>query len=458
MYKNSSENQTRIIDAPMGAGKTQAAINFINGSSSEKRFIYVTPYLTEVERIIQSCPDRNFVEPERLNKQTPKILDLKHKLKKGANIATTHAMFRFFDDYIMDLCASENYTLILDEVADVIHELDNIKKADLENLWKNYFEVNENGIIRWKNECSDYPSFGSRFSDIKRLVDLGSLADYGSGARLLWLFPAKVFRSFKETYVLTYMFEAQLQRYYYDMCGIHYKYAYVAGDNVDNYHLTDTPQEYNTRYNYRELINIVDEPKLNAIGNGDTALSKNWYESDKKSGGEQLKKLRNNAINFFKHKKVLYQDGEYVTSSSKHNIWTTFSDYKSMLGKGGTFSKGFIPCNARATNEYKERTVVAYLINRFSNRNVFNFFAKQGIKIDDDAYALSEMLQFIWRSGIRDGKHITIYIPSKRMRNLLVKWINENSPQGCSPLVIESPSIAMKKRKMERIEDWEENA
>ena len=43
--------------------------------------------------------------------------------------------------------------------------------------------------------------------------------------------------------------------------------------------------------------------------------------------------------------------------------------------------------------------------------------------MDEDAYALSEMLQFIWRSAIRDGKEIWVYLPSVRMRSLLEEWI-----------------------------------
>ena len=35
------------------------------------------------------------------------------------------------------------------------------------------------------------------------------------------------------------------------------------------------------------------------------------------------------------------------------------------------------------------------------------------------------MLQWIWRSAIRDGKPINAYIPSKRMRELLINWMND---------------------------------
>ena len=46
------------------------------------------------------------------------------------------------------------------------------------------------------------------------------------------------------------------------------------------------------------------------------------------------------------------------------------------------------------------------------------------IKVDENSYALSELLQWIWRSQIRNGEPITIYIPSKRMRESLKNFLN----------------------------------
>ena len=42
----------------------------------------------------------------------------------------------------------------------------------------------------------------------------------------------------------------------------------------------------------------------------------------------------------------------------------------------------------------------------------------------EQMWALSEMLHWVWRSAIRNGKKITLYIPSKRMRELLLQWLN----------------------------------
>ena len=39
-------------------------INYINNADASKKFMYVTPYLTEVQRIISACPTKNFQEPK----------------------------------------------------------------------------------------------------------------------------------------------------------------------------------------------------------------------------------------------------------------------------------------------------------------------------------------------------------------------------------------------------------
>lgn len=49
-----------------------------------------------------------------------------------------------------------------------------------------------------------------------------------------------------------------------------------------------------------------------------------------------------------------------------------------------------------------------------------------GFPLDRDEYAISEMVQFIWRSSIRNGEEIHLYILSKRMLNLFKSWLDYN--------------------------------
>ena len=44
--------------------------------------------------------------------------------------------------------------------------------------------------------------------------------------------------------------------------------------------------------------------------------------------------------------------------------------------------------------------------------------------VDVEVYAISEMVHFLWRSALRNNEDISLYIPSRRMRILLQKWLN----------------------------------
>ena len=405
-----------IVDGIMGCGKTSAAINYINASEDVK-IMYITPYISEIERIIARCKSKKFEQPRKYNDNTPKTLHLKELLNKGKNIATTHALFHNFDDEIIDLCYSQNYVLIMDEVTDVIEPY-SIEKVDLDVLLDKFATVNkETGLIEWNGQ-DDY---NGRFREEKHLCEMGCLAMYGDSV-MLWMFPVKIFNAFRESYILTYMFGAQMQKYYYDYYGIEYRYLYTDGNNQLDYHFTEECKSYISKYDYRKLINIIYDDKLNMIGDSESALSKTWYKRNENN--VLLKQLKNNTLNFFNNRQIIYNEtsGKFEKAKSKNNIWTTFKDYKDKIsGKG--YAKGYIPSNMRASNAYKDRTAVAYLVNKYFNPFIKNFFISKGIEVDEDGYALSEMLQFLWRSGIREGKVITVYIPSSRMRKLLEQWI-----------------------------------
>ncbi len=403
--------EVNIVDAIMGAGKTQSIMNYINESIGD-RFLVITPFLDEIKRYKEYCEDTDFKSPKFSSTRT-KLDNLKLLINKGDNIVSTHALFQKFDNELIDLCRSQNYTLIMDEVANVVDEYP-ISKQDFETLRSTYVDIDpETRQLIWKPEYDDY--YG-KFDNEKRLCELGSLVCYGDSL-MVWLFPIETFNSFRNIYILTYRFDLQLQKYYYDYYGLTYKYWSVSGDSMENYHLCEfDPTKCYLEYDYSKLIHICDNPKLNMIGDREHDLSKSWYVRNKNNAA--IKALKNNIINFFRNIRG---------TSSSDDIWTTFKDFQHVL-KGKGYSKGFLPINSRATNDYRTRTSVVYPVNRYINPFVKNFFLTNGISVDEDGYALSEMLQFIWRSAIRDGKEIWIYLPSIRMRNLLIKWINENSP------------------------------
>ena len=70
----------KICDAIMGAGKTSAAINYMNDSPG--KFIFITPYLKECDRIIDNCPIKNFKSPK--DKPRSKLLNLHFLLREDS--------------------------------------------------------------------------------------------------------------------------------------------------------------------------------------------------------------------------------------------------------------------------------------------------------------------------------------------------------------------------------------
>lgn len=43
---------------------------------------------------------------------------------------------------------------------------------------------------------------------------------------------------------------------------------------------------------------------------------------------------------------------------------------------------------------------------------------------DKELWALYNMIQFVFRSRLRKGETINLYVPSRRMRELLERWKN----------------------------------
>ncbi|VVM35284.1 DEAD/DEAH box helicase family protein [Terribacillus sp. AE2B 122] len=405
---NKEGTNINIIDSIMGSGKTSWAIQFMNEADTEKNFIYITPFLSEVQRVKDAVTNRKFTEPQ--NKGNGKMDNLKKLIMNEQDIVSTHALFQNADTEIIDLLKAGNYYLILDEVMNVIDEF-NLNKDDLNLLYDTGMITidSETGIVHW-NENSMYQH--TKYNEVKNLSKNENLI-YFENTILFWTFPVSIFNSFNEVYILTYLFQAQEQKYYYDMYQIQYEYKAV--HKVDNYYvLVDhaSKEPYDKEF-LKALITIYDG-KLNNIGDINYSLSKSWFERE--DNNTLVTKMKRNIYSYFRNN---------VGTPTQKNMWTCYKDHKPKL-KGKGYTKGFVSHNARATNEHREKQSLAYVINRFMHPYKYKFFKSKGVNVDQDLYALSELIQWIWRSRIRDGKSINLYIPSKRMRTLLRDYLSSD--------------------------------
>ena len=239
-----------VVDSIMGSGKTSWAINKMNGDWSTN-YIYITPFLKEVTRIKENCPNRRFTEPK--NYGDGKKGNFHELLMKQKNISSTHALFSTSTQETIDLIKSNNYSLILDEVMDVV-ELINTKKDDIINMLKAELITIEDKVVTWnKNKidnCSQYDGY-------KNLILSGNVV-FINGTLLIWNFPINVFKAFNEVYILTFLFDAQIQKYYYDLYELDYEYKSIGNDFIMiNYSPTSEATKESIRNNLICSFSIV---------------------------------------------------------------------------------------------------------------------------------------------------------------------------------------------------------
>ena len=407
------ESVIKIVDDIMGSGKSTWAINHIN-QNPDKKFLCIVPLLSECERFKEKT-DIDIIDPEKWGS---KWKNFRWLVENDKNIVTTHSLIKMMDLDMLELLKSKNYVLMIDECLDVLDTY-KISKDDLKIIFnEKLVSLDEDGFLVWNEERKPYKGV---YGDIKRLCSFKSLMGFKKEnsdelARIImWNFPVDFFKCFDESYIFTYLWEGSIQKSYFDIHGIKYEKYMLDYDRQLIPHCKEI--EYDKRKNIVDLINIYDG-KFNKIGmkiGKSNPLSKSWYEDKRKKNRSIFSQLKNNTENYFR---------TVTKTKSIDNMYTVFKPYcKYVKGKG--FANGFVSCNARGTNEFKDKKSLAYLINFFMSPDIKQFVEHYHIEFDDNLFSLSALLQWIWRSQIRDGNPIDLYIPSERMRELLKIWINE---------------------------------
>lgn len=414
----------KVIDAMCGKGKTSWAIQYINeiwngkqlksGFGEKKSIIYVTPYLDEVGRIIQSCPNADFKQPNNKNEDGSKLKSLKCLIDKGENIATTHTLFKMMDNEMLELLEHSGYILILDEVLNVLNEVP-LKRADVKVMLNSGLcEIKDNSLV-WLDDEYD----GDKYSEIRKMADIGNIYYYRDSF-MFWTITPKSFKVFDEVYILTYLFDGQTQRYFYDMHNLGYVKNSVV-KNGDRYELVGYDATLDNRDEITPLLNIYEDGKSKYNSNyakkvTNTQFSSSWL---KRADKETVKVLKNNITNYMRSCDAKVDDV----------FWTTLKEFAPKVSTRGknTYNKNenhnFISHNIRATNEYKDRTTCVYLYNRFMHPIEKSFFEDNGVNVDEETLAVSDLIQWIFRGCIRNGEPMNVYIPSDRMRNLLYDYL-----------------------------------
>lgn len=398
----------------MGSGKSTWAIKYIN-ENINKHFLCILPTLDECKRYKENTYI-DIIDPKQWG---TKWKHFKELVRQNKNIVTTHALISKMDLETLELLKSKDFTLIIDECLDVLNPY-KISKDDIKIIFnEDLVRLDEDGFLMWNESKLQYKG---NFKDVQRLCSFKSLMGYKKESDelakiIMWNFPVDFFKCFDESYILTYLWEGSIQKSYFDVHGV--KYEKFMLDENKKLIQHDVELEYLKRKNAAGLITVYDG-KYNNIGikiGKSNPLSKSWYINHQRndSGKILFGELKKNTENYFRSE---------TKTDSIDNMYTVFESFSKYV-KGKGYSKGFVACNARGTNDFRNKKSLAYLINFFINPDIAKFIEHYNIEFDDDKFSLSTLLQWIWRSQIRDGKPINIYIPSERMRDLLLDWIHQ---------------------------------
>lgn len=391
-------NTIEVLSALMGTGKTTGTIQWMN-SNPQNKYLVVSPMLSEVEeRIPNGCSSLDMTYP--VNTSGTKSTNLLELLKEGRNICITHKLFTELRKEHLKEIKDKGYILVVDEEINFISPFTEYSRSDLKSLVEhNHMRVDfdDLGRVHWLWEFEE----GHKYSKLKHLCDIGAVYVTKSDlcAFLLHL-PIDLITSSKRVILLTYGYEGSIMQKFMQLKGI---------QSIPFTECKLMKDELEVKRNIKNLLKIVSIPSVDSIRKWN--LSSTWYDT---CSLDRKKKLQNVLINFKAFTKVSSEEFMFCTKKS-------FTD--KMKTKKFSVQTSFVPANAKGTNDYKHKKVLIHAYNRYPNVAIKTYLYDYGYCCDDDNYALHELLQWIWRSAIRDDKEITLCICSDRMKNLLENWL-----------------------------------
>lgn len=404
------ESGVYVADVIMGGGKSSAAINYINQSGDDEKFVVLVLYKSEFERFRSACESKHMITPSESRRS--KLFDLGLALQAGKNIVSSHALLERYTPAMLDHIRDRKYTLFIDELYNIIRPLSPACVRDIQYLINcGLAEVDENSCA--VTYVGEDDLTGTSMSGTVGMLNQGSIV-YTGGQFMIWTLPKEILLAFKSVVVLTYMFRGSPMEGYFKMLGIEYETIGTKKTDM-GFEFCPTEESGSARPEVLSKMHIVEDERLNAIGERDRALCASWYQRHKLDGKvDQVRKNIRSAL-----------QTEFKCKASDF-IYAIYKAALPIISKDKNLKARYVPWNIRATNDYANCHYLAFMVNLFKMPVETQCLAHFGCAPDVDTWALSNMVQCIWRTAIRNGEDVWVYVPSRRMRELLKAWKYNN--------------------------------
>lgn len=408
-------DKIELLDSIMGSGKSTKILEWCE-SQPNTPFLYITPLLSESEvRVVEACSNSKFIAPstEQFKTKGEHLLDL---LYSGVNISITHSLYSSLRKEHLVALKENRYTLILDEEVSFVSPLgDGYSVSDFKYLKDlKQIDVDEtDGKILWLNEDIGE---NTKYTKLANMCRLGMV--YQSKRSDNWFvtqLPMDLIQYAERAILLTYLFKGSILD------------SFLKLKRINVIPFTEVTLDKGM-VNIKDLIEFVGERQVQDWAG--ESFSASWYLKSTQPVMTKLSKSIRSVGDSCKapNADLLWCTPSHlarpVRKSARKVAPSGYSAGTGDINESGVASGCFLPCSSRATNAYRDRSVLVHCYNRFPHLSVSSFLQDYGCTVDNNQFALSELVQWVWRSQIRDGKPIKLCILSKRMRKLFQEWLD----------------------------------
>ena len=413
--------EVTIKDRHCGYGKSTEMLESL---SPDRSYLIVVPLNSEVRRFIEKAPrDVNLVEPVSTRDKNPakratathdrKRDHLRELLEAGESIVTTHALFTDIA-YLAQDGLLLGYDVLVDEVLSVAHsvtqEVMNSGKGVSIQSWKGLYIEHGfatvdpgTGMVHPTDEWERKQHLPELSDTLFNMAKAESLFAVGDNV-LVWELPPILLKAVGSLTIHTFLAEGSL------MAG------FMRRNGINFTHDRDPLSEGQFREKAKRLIEIRDIPSVNRLKLSYSSQQRMTKADHKKVSGA-LKRIRERLMRGVPLENVM------ITSSK--DMWFTSTDRPGPFATGSRLfeSTNWVPNTTRGTNDYRHCTHLIYLWDQHLNPRIAEFLGVETQR-HRDMYAISELIQWVYRSQIRDDQPVTLYLPSGRMRKLLQRWLD----------------------------------
>lgn len=410
----------RLLDRPCGSGKTT---EMIKSFKPDQRYLVVVQLRSEIERIIEEAAIV-FEQPEETKTYRTLKAHLRALLQEKKSVVTTHALYNEIQGFVREGLL-DDYIIIIDEVPDVLRTISGASKRSLEALYvgAGYVDIASDGRItptpKWDEEVEQVAD--TLKPQLYHLANSGMLYRV-DGKFIVWSYPTELLTAGLSVTIMTYLAKGSLL------------YHYLKKQDIAFVHDEDVAAVAKARQQARDLVEVrpirrLWEQKFSYTAQGECVGGGGSKPVASKAACDVAATLRD-----LKRGPLAEVPLDELLIVCRKDCWYLHGDDHPNTRKQGPFAKGtkmfkgvtWLPNTTRGTNDYAHATHMIYLYDQYVHPVYLRFLGVEDTKAFSEQYALAELVQVIYRTAVRRGEKVVVYIPSERMRKVFEDYRNSD--------------------------------